>query len=139
MKVQAINNNDSNPNFGIKYVRPKWWRADVLDAFKSSELVKEIDNMYPKAKVKYVAGGTPLGTYFGVIIRCAKGIKYDIGDKFPAPLVSKIKSATLKGLDEEKIALAKAEKEFADFRKEYKSEQRKNRTGLFGWLGKLFG
>ena len=31
MKVQAINNNDSNPNFGIKYVRPNWMLLRALN------------------------------------------------------------------------------------------------------------
>ena len=51
MQIQGTNN---STNFGIKYIKPRNWRPEVLDALMHSNLTKEIDSKYPHAKVRYI-------------------------------------------------------------------------------------
>lgn len=51
MKVNNVQNHN-HTSFGIKYVNKNAWNKDVLAAFEKSNVLKEINETYPKAKVK---------------------------------------------------------------------------------------
>ena len=104
MQIQNINN---SPNFVIKYIKPRKWNPDVLDTLIKSDLVKQIDNKYPNAKVTYLSGYSGMypntkrpfsNLYFSLDTSCSK---LDIGAKYDDELVKIIKSATLEDLEKE--------------------------------------
>ena len=49
MKVQNIQNNNYNTNFGLRILTKNEWNPKVLNALQNSNLLKEIDAKYPKA------------------------------------------------------------------------------------------
>ena len=53
MDISRIQNNNQ-PNFGIRYRNLKAWNKELFNTFETSELVKEIDRKYPKAKVNLI-------------------------------------------------------------------------------------
>ena len=104
MNVQKI---DNTPNFGIKYVKPRKWNSNVLDTLMKSNLVKQIDNKYPNAQVKYLSGYSGMypntrhsfsNLYF---ILNGKQSCLSIGARYDAELTERIQSASLDNIEKQ--------------------------------------
>lgn len=51
MHISKISSGNNSPNFGIKYVRPKDWHPEILQAVMDSQLLRQVDAKYPKAEI----------------------------------------------------------------------------------------
>lgn len=150
MQVQSVNNQYNNPNFGIKYVRPRHFPSDVLDALMQSELVKQIDEKYPKARVKYSEFRSYIFNldHYYLKFKLDKKIKSEmLNNKSHLGLIDDIKSTGLDDLkNNSNIAKAKAkkiEKQKANVIynaaiESNKTSSKEKRQGIIGWLRKLF-
>ena len=150
MQVQSVNNQYNNPNFGIKYVRPRHFPSDVLDALMKSELVKQIDEKYPKARVRYSEYHDHIFNFdhYYLKFKFDKKIKSKmLNTESHLGLIDDIKSTSLEYLENNSnIAEAKAKKikkqkanviYNAAIESNKASEKEKGKR-IFGWLRKLF-
>ena len=53
MQINKIQSNNQT-GFGIKYVNKNAWNKEVLQSFENSNLLKSINEKYPKAEVHYM-------------------------------------------------------------------------------------
>ena len=73
MNISKISSGDYNPNFGIKYVRPKEWHPEILRAVMDTQLVRQIDAKYPAAEISCL--GSSAVKSLNVMLR--KGVDLD--------------------------------------------------------------
>ena len=52
MQINKIQNTNQT-HFGIKYINKRAWNKDVLKAFEESKLLKDINEKYPDAEIRY--------------------------------------------------------------------------------------
>ena len=68
-------NSTQQPSFGMRYLEPKAWQPEVLEALMSSNIVKEIDNKYPHAIASFYKATS--GGLRSVIFELNDDIKID--------------------------------------------------------------
>lgn len=51
MNISKISSGNYNPNFGIKYMRPKEWHPEILKTVMDTQLVRQVDVKYPQAQI----------------------------------------------------------------------------------------
>lgn len=53
MRINKIQSNNQT-GFGIKFINKSAWNKDVLQSFENSNLLKSLNEKYPKAEVYYM-------------------------------------------------------------------------------------
>lgn len=157
MQVNRVNN--QQPTFGMKYVSPRKWNPEILKTLMDSNLVKEIDAKYPKAKAIYEK------EFFGWRMSALNNVKLTIQlakDKsvclfnryekdedygsYQVDCNAKIRKTTLADLEKafkRKQAELQLLKDIDDEREQVyaraKAENAKGRTPFQNFICKLFG
>ena len=144
--METSNIQTATPSFGIKYSNPKCWNPKVLQTLAESNLIKEIDAKYPKAKAVYESNALFDLAYKKVFIRLKPYeeeavILHDSSDlhTFDRDCCTIIRNMTLDLLENQILTKKLEAEETQIMKKEARMRKiKKVKENLKNFFGKLF-